>query len=132
MHSVPTNLCARRHPDGNYEDGPCFALKLAFYLDELTAQTGCVRLIPGSHKESSPWRANPNAMALTQELGLEPHEIPGQIAVETSPGDLVVFNHKTFHAAYGGGTRRRMFTVCPHLPPRCPRIAVADGLLVRR
>eukprot|EP01045_Picozoa_sp_COSAG04_P043158 COSAG04_NODE_14007_length_584_cov_0.600000_1_plen_184_part_10 len=41
----------------------------------------------------------------------EPHEIPGHIAVETSPGDLVVFNHKTFHASFGGCTRRRMFTM---------------------
>ena len=68
-------------------------------------------------------------MALTSELGLEPHEIPGHIAVETSPGDLVVFNHKTFHASFGGGTRRRMFTVRTHL---APRVAAAEGSVVRR
>ncbi|MGC4044356.1 MAG: hypothetical protein QM758_11210 [Armatimonas sp.] len=27
------------------------------------------------------------------------------------PGDVLVFNHNTKHAAFGGGTRRRMFTM---------------------
>ena len=97
-------------PDGGYEDERCFALKLAFYLDPLDAATGCVRLLPGSHRNNSPWRAD-NGMELTKALGISPAEVPGQVAVHTQPGDLVCFNHKTFHASFGGGKRRRMFTV---------------------
>ena len=31
--------------------------------------------------------------------------------LEMQPGDLVVFNHRIKHASFGGGTRRRMFTI---------------------
>jgi integrase len=33
------------------------------------------------------------------------------LALETQPGDLLCFNHNLKHAAFGGGTRRRMFTI---------------------
>ena len=33
------------------------------------------------------------------------------VALEIEPGDLMVFNHNTKHAAFGGGKRRRMFTI---------------------
>ena len=33
------------------------------------------------------------------------------MALETQPGDVVVFNQGTKHSAWGGGTRRRMFTL---------------------
>ena len=32
-------------------------------------------------------------------------------ALETMPGDLVVFDRRIKHASFGGGTRRRMFTM---------------------
>jgi hypothetical protein len=40
------------------------------------------------------------------------------IALETSPGDVLVFNHNTKHAAFGGNTHRRMFTInlCQRYP----------------
>jgi hypothetical protein len=100
-------LCS---PDGGYEDERCFALKIAFYLDPLDQYSGCVRLLPGSHKNSSPWRAD-QAMQLMTEMNIAPTDLPGQLPVPTQPGDIVVFNHKTYHASFGGGQRRRMFTV---------------------
>ncbi len=40
------------------------------------------------------------------------------VVLETMPGDLVVFNHNVKHAAFGGGGRRRMFTMnlCQRYP----------------
>jgi len=40
------------------------------------------------------------------------------VALETQPGDLVCFNHNTKHASFGGGKRRRMFTMnlCQRYP----------------
>ena len=46
-----------------------------------------------------------------QLFGVPPTEFPGSIAVETNPGDIVIFNHDLYHASFGGGTRRRMFTM---------------------
>ena len=42
--------------------------------------------------------------------GLHGSDVPA-VAVETQPGDLAVFNHSTKHSAWGGGKRRRMFTI---------------------
>jgi hypothetical protein len=100
------------HPDGNW--GGLFGVKAAFYLDPLTHDTGCLRVIPGSQDpthsvRSSKERIDPNN---AQDLfGLAPRDFPGQAALETLPGDLVVFNHDLYHSAWGGGRRRRMFTM---------------------
>ena len=37
------------------------------------------------------------------------NDVPAR-AVESTPGDMLLFNHKTKHSSWGGGTRRRMFT----------------------
>jgi hypothetical protein len=45
-----------------------------------------------------------------QNFGITGREVPG-IALESQPGDVLVFNHNLHHAAFGGGNRRRMFTL---------------------
>jgi hypothetical protein len=94
-------------------------IKIAFYLDPLTRDTGALRVIPGSHRFGEGY-----ANQLQQEIGksaerwgVAGREVPA-VALETQPGDIVVFNHNTKHAAFGGGSRRRMFTInlCQHYP----------------
>jgi hypothetical protein len=98
------------HPDGNW--GQLFAVKIAFYLDPLTRATGCLRVLPGSQDPDHFVRRQKIDLNRSQELfGVAPREFPGNVALETSPGDLVVFNHDTYHAAFGGGAKRRMFTM---------------------
>ena len=98
------------HPDGNW--GRLFAVKTAFYLDPLTRETGAVRLIPGSHRSDHFIRQEQIDVNNSLELfGIPPTEFPGSIAVETDPGDIVIFNHDLYHASFGGDARRRMFTI---------------------
>lgn len=98
------------HSDGRYPE--LFAIKIAFYLDPVTRNTGCLRVIPGSHHPQSPWRQEEMQPGRAEELwGIDPSEVPGQIALETQPGDLAVFAHDLLHASFGGSTRRRMFTM---------------------
>jgi hypothetical protein len=87
-------------------------IKIAFYLDPLTRDTGCLRVIPGSHRIGDRYADGLHAqIGKSQELwGVHGREVPA-IALETQPGDLVCFNHNTKHAAFGGGSRRRMFTI---------------------
>ena len=67
--------------------GPALdALKVAAYLDPLTAETGALRVRPGSHLD-------PDAQALRM--------------LTTSPGDLIAFHLKLFHASFGGRDRRQ-------------------------
>jgi len=86
--------------------------KIAFYLDRLTADTGCLRVIPGSHRMGDAYSEKLEAEARESEehWGLKGDEVPA-VALEIEPGDLVVFQHNLKHAAFGGGTHRRMFTI---------------------
>jgi len=98
------------HPDGNW--GQPFAVKMAFYLDPLTRDTGCLRVLPGSQDPDHFVRKQHIDLNRSQELfGVAPRDFPGNVALETNPGDIVLFNHDLYHSAWGGGARRRMFTM---------------------
>lgn len=94
-------------------------LKIAFYLDPIARHTGCLRVIPGSHKVGDAYaEALQRQVGKSQDLfGIPGSEVPA-VALETQPGDIVCFNHNTKHAAFGGGTHRRMFTInlCQRYP----------------
>ena len=99
------------HSDG-YDGKRILSIKIAFYLDPLTRDAGALRVIPGSHRVD-----NAYADALQRDIresgtiwGLPGHEVPALI-LETTPGDIVVFNHNLKHAAFGGSERRRMYTM---------------------
>ncbi|HZO86970.1 MAG TPA: phytanoyl-CoA dioxygenase family protein [Chthonomonadaceae bacterium] len=105
------------HSDGWHTD--IRHIKIAFYLDPLTRDTGCLRVIPGSHLPGdryADWLMQ-QAGKSQQFWGIPGKDVPA-VALETQPGDLVCFNHNTKHAAFGGGTRRRMFTInlCQRYP----------------
>jgi len=94
------------HSDGFHTVGRY--VKIAFYLDPVARATGALRVIPGTHLDSDDPR---RLAARAPELwGIAQSEVPA-IALESQPGDLVAFNHNLMHAACGGGTRRRMFTI---------------------
>ena len=101
----------RWHSDG-YKPNRILSIKIAFYLDPLTRESGALRIIPGSHRVGDAY-----ADAVETEIkesgkiwGKEGSEVPA-LALETTPGDIVVFNHNLKHAAFGGSARRRMFTM---------------------
>jgi hypothetical protein len=87
-------------------------VKIALYLDPLTRDTGCLRVIPGSHRNGD-WFAETLQGRLRksdENLGILGRDVPA-VALETVPGDLLLFNHNTKHASFGGGSARRMFTI---------------------
>ncbi|MCZ6678025.1 MAG: phytanoyl-CoA dioxygenase family protein [Candidatus Poribacteria bacterium] len=99
------------HSDG-YDGKRVLSIKIAFYLDPLTRDTGALRIIPGSHRVGDAF-----ADALERDIresgkiwGLPGNEVPALI-LETTPGDIVVFNHNLKHATFGGSERRRMYTM---------------------
>ena len=105
------------HSDGWHRD--LIHIKLAFYLDPVGRDTGCLRVIPGSHKIGDAF-----ADALQRDIyevekhwGIHGRDVPC-VALETKPGDVVLFNHNTKHCAFGGSARRRMFTMncCQRYP----------------
>ncbi|MCY4113553.1 MAG: phytanoyl-CoA dioxygenase family protein [Chloroflexi bacterium] len=106
----------RWHSDG-FAGSKYRSIKIAFYLDPVTRDSGCLRVIPGSHHRGDGYaeslqRIMPSSRSATvdEQLGVAGRDMPA-VALESQPGDMVLFIHDLKHAAFGGGTRRRMFTI---------------------
>ena len=108
------------HSDG-YKEKSIISLKMAFYLDPVDKDSGCLRVIPGSHiygdgfahtlEEVRSGQITGGTQSSSEELwGISPSDVPS-VALESHLGDLVMFNHCIKHSSWGGGTRRRMFTL---------------------
>ena len=99
------------HPDAS-PDFVYDGIKVALYLDAVTKDTGCLRVIPGSHRP--PLHAQLRTLLHRDDPDppplLEPRAVPC-FPLESEPGDVVFFNHNTWHSSFGGQTGRRMFTL---------------------
>ena len=86
------------------------AVKFVAYLEALTAATGALRLLPGSHHQDfsasvRAWdRRNPigDAEQLRRQVG----GLPLYVA-ETQPGDVIAFDWHTWHTSIRGRDRRQ-------------------------
>lgn len=87
-------------------------VKGIFYLEPLTAESGALRVIPGSHEfgdkyadllERWGWKHEDN-------FGITAEEMPCHVC-ETQPGDLILFDFRMKHATCHSGNYRRMFTM---------------------
>jgi hypothetical protein len=88
------------------------AMKIAFYLDPVDASSGCLRVIPGSHKFGDEFSDNIHKLIGKSEehWGITQDKIP-HVALESNPGDIIIFNHALKHGSFGGGKRRRLFVI---------------------
>ena len=118
-------------------------------LDTVTADTGAVRFVVGSHLDRTEYR--PNLFVTTMALpGTEGAEVPDYdelkgeariISFDTEPGDLTVHHARTIHGANGNAsaTRRRRaisvryvgddarFTTRVGAPAKAHHSAMRDG-----
>jgi hypothetical protein len=90
-------------------------LKLSFYLDPLRADSGAIRVVPGTNHFMSPFARSVRSRTkdpsrITEEFGVDPRDLPSY-PIETDPGDLVIWDFRTIHGSYGGGVRRRLFSI---------------------
>ena len=90
--------------------------KLAFYLDHLDADSGALRVIPGS-THAGPFRASiydehgeHREGDLERRFGVPEPELPCW-TISIRPGDLVVMDYSILHANFNGGSNRRMFSL---------------------
>jgi ectoine hydroxylase-related dioxygenase (phytanoyl-CoA dioxygenase family) len=99
------------HPDTR--DPSYRRIKVAFYLDPVSKDTGCLRVIPGSHR--SPFHETLNLLRSVTDPAVTPYGVPAReiphFPLESHPGDVVMFDQNTWHSSFGGKTGRRMFTL---------------------
>jgi len=107
------------HPDSDHFH--LHGIKVVIYLEPLNGDNGALRVIPGSHV--NPYhdelheigmladfgnRPLPSSPYLI-ECGLEIKDVPSQICSVT-PGDIIVFNFRIWHASTGGKFDRRFIS----------------------
>jgi hypothetical protein len=88
-------------------------IKIAFYLDSLNAKNGALRIIPGSYHLNGEFAGDLDTKVAKSEeyWGINGEDVPS-VVLDVEPGDVVVFNINSFHASFGGNSKRRMFTIC--------------------
>lgn len=108
-------LCSEGHrylgdtkwpPDGGSTQDYPF-IKVSLYLDPLMNDTGCLRVIPGSHR--SPLHDALKKLAdregpadrSTPRIDVPGTEVPS-FPLESKPGDIFFLNMNLWHASFGG------------------------------
>lgn len=107
---------SRWHHDDIAPEGQTH-LKTVFFLNPVRSTTGCLRVLPCTHfppmrermedwyERQGEWDSNP---------------WPAGIALESDPGDAVIFNVKVYHAAITEGAQRRGIYVNYIQNPKTP------------
>ena len=89
-------------------------IKIAFYLDPVTKDTGCLRVIPGTQRSHSTDRFEilrpRNDDPAFRPFGLNPTEIPC-VPLETQPGDVIAFTEDLLHGSFGGKAGRQQHDI---------------------
>jgi ectoine hydroxylase-related dioxygenase (phytanoyl-CoA dioxygenase family) len=90
-------------------------IKISFYLDRLRAESGAIRVIPGTHYWQSPYavglrRSFRDVGKTGETFGVESTEIPATV-IDSDPGDVLIWDFRIIHASFKGFDRRRYFSV---------------------
>jgi ectoine hydroxylase-related dioxygenase (phytanoyl-CoA dioxygenase family) len=90
-------------------------IKLSFYLDPLRADSGAIRVLPGTQYWQSPYakdlrRAFRDFGKAADVFGVDSTEIPA-VVIDSDPGDILVWDYRVVHASFNGLDRRRFFSV---------------------
>jgi hypothetical protein len=113
---------------GGYE---AYGLKFAIYLDPVRADSGALRLIPGSHLRpyhdqaarfdpvGPRWSRAAATPAEKKRALAGIGDIPCYVC-DSDPGDIVAFDLRTYHASLGGSAGRRMCSFTYYNYPHTP------------
>jgi hypothetical protein len=90
-------------------------VKLSFYLDQLRADSGAIRVMPGTNFFNEQFalavrKHIKDVSKIEDEFGVPDRGLPS-VVLETDPGDVVVWDFRTIHASFYGGKRRRLFSI---------------------
>ncbi len=85
-------------------------VKVMIYLDETRADHGCLRVLPGSHRDPyhttlEPLLAQDEGVA-ERTLGVSGEDVPS-VFVEAAPGDVLFFNQTLWHGVFNSFPGRR-------------------------
>ena len=101
-----------------------YGVKFAYYLEPVGAESGALRVVPGSFKNDvlvgeGGFTDNAEIERVLDQAGLDIRDIPGHVC-ESQPGDVVGFDLRSWHASWGGSEDRRMCTLVYYHNPKTP------------
>lgn len=130
----------RFRPDGALDAVADSSVTLGLAIDRATAENGCLRVVPGSHKRGYLGLSDEGDGALMKgktgedelrEVGIDPAEI---VALELEPGDLAIWGLLTVHgSAANRSARDRAFLLSSYVRAEASERgewAFKDGLSV--
>ena len=105
--------------------------KFTIYLHSVRAYSGALRVIPGSHKKPlhDELRVMDGVGERFSRGAATPEEVRRSMEVidttpsyvcDSDPGDVMVFDLRTFHASYGGSKDRHMCSITYYNYPHTP------------
>ncbi len=96
------------HPDGKgpTEEWGLNAAKFMVYLDPVSADAGSLHILPTTHLLRGEARDHFGKGIAASTFS----DVPGT-ALETNPGDLIIFNIHAWHGSCGGGSNRRIINL---------------------
>jgi ectoine hydroxylase-related dioxygenase (phytanoyl-CoA dioxygenase family) len=112
------------HHDSVAPDGLTH-LKVVFYLQPVRADTGCLRVLPGTHfppmrERMELWYERHGNTIVSEAKESDTIAWPAAIALESDPGDAVIFDVKVYHGAVGNSADRRAIYINYIEKPRTP------------
>ncbi len=118
------------HPDRKYyrpeekHNIPFRQLKMMIYMEPVTRETGCMRVLPGSHRLPLHEDLGPQEDLRDQKpFGLDGREVPF-VPLESDPGDVALFDHCLWHGMFGGRHGRRYIALKFAARPQRPEDVV--------
>ena len=117
------------HQDNNYwgvETQDLVSVWLA--LSPATTQSGCIRILPGSHKQPALEHVDTWAEdnMLTRGQSIQGIDESKAVKLELSPGDAAVFDYRLAHASHANESDDRRIGIGIRYIPPSARQAVAD------
>jgi len=95
------------HIDGGGWHSPPL-LKATIYCDPVAEGKGCLSVLPGSHHPDF-FRNLYDGFYEFKTFNFRSPEVPGRTPLPSEPGDVICFDHRLWHSAWGGGIGRRQF-----------------------
>lgn len=90
-----------------------YGVKFAFYHQPVDADSGALRVIPSTH-------LLPDDSGFDQNVRSMPGEDVPCAVLASEPGDVVAFDLRLWHAAFGGSEDRQMSTIVYYANPETP------------
>ncbi len=98
------------HQDGYYfMITPCEAVTMWLALDEVDNENGCIRYLPGSHRNGLLPHTRTTTLGFSQGIGnyFQQHDPSRETTIHASPGDLLAHHALTVHRADANTSKTR-------------------------